>query len=82
MLWGIPTVLREVKPPDERDGIIDHDQFFVLAGPNGMSVIEVKLQSPVGLPAILNGLEPLSFHRVEHGKIPVVNVYPQRFLTT
>src|SRR5687768_284367 len=77
VLSVIPIVRTEVEPTDERDATVDHDKLLMVAGADGVVVIETKLDS--ALRAFLKPppLEPFPFVRIVDGKVPGQHVDAQ-----
>jgi hypothetical protein len=75
MVRGIPAAYREIKPADECDRIVDHDDLLVVSRTERQFVVKTQTHLPRCRPVKGEGRKQLPLQRVDDRIIPKQQVH-------
>ena len=74
VLRGVPAAVRQIDASAEGKTVVNHHQFLVMAGPDGMACIHFEFESFMGTPTELEDRQGLAVQRVKHGEVPIEHI--------
>ena len=74
MIRSVPASSGQIQPSDERNGVVDDDDFLVMRGADGMIAVHMKVNPRVPLPARSEEGKHFAHQRENHREVADQNV--------